>query len=224
MDFLIIVPLALYMLFVIPAFMFMWEDATLKGIGCSGLLCVIVGFPGTLLALILKPIVKSHERSRRTKQDKIWEKERAEKAAKKAAADALVRNEVKTLFEKLRPDLYVATGNGLPSRIILHGNYIQLISEDGTIKNLVFSAYDVNVKYLPLYNSWWTKDGDFSEPQVNQLEVLANYINQSFHDAYYVRDHKKESISSPGRECEMHHYFQEYVEMNINPKFAPRNN
>ena len=50
MGFLII----FYLLVLIVAFMFTWEGSVDRYLGCSGWLCVILGFPGALLALLIK--------------------------------------------------------------------------------------------------------------------------------------------------------------------------
>ena len=58
MEFLLIIPIGLYMLVFIPAFMFTWEGSVFEGIGCYGWFCMLVGFPGALLALLIKGIIK----------------------------------------------------------------------------------------------------------------------------------------------------------------------
>lgn len=56
MEFLLIIPIGLYMLFFIPAFMFTWEGSVFEGIGCYGWVCMIIGFPGAVLALLIKGV------------------------------------------------------------------------------------------------------------------------------------------------------------------------
>ena len=57
MGLLIIILIGLYMLVFIPAFMFTWEGSVFDGIGCYGWFCMAAGFPGALLALLIKGII-----------------------------------------------------------------------------------------------------------------------------------------------------------------------
>ena len=58
----IVVLFVVYLLFLIPACMFTWEGSTFDGIGCYGWVCMIVGFPGVIIALIAKAIKNSYEK------------------------------------------------------------------------------------------------------------------------------------------------------------------
>ena len=46
-----------YSVVLIPSFMFAWEG-DLYGIGLSGWFCLLVGFPGALLALLIKLLIR----------------------------------------------------------------------------------------------------------------------------------------------------------------------
>lgn len=61
----------------IPAFMFTWEGSTFDGIGCYGWVCMIVGFPGVIIALIAKAIKNSYEKKQDIIRNREYEKEKA---------------------------------------------------------------------------------------------------------------------------------------------------
>ena len=63
----------------IPAFMFTWEGSTFDGIGCYGWVCMIVGFPGVIIALIAKAIKNSYEKKQDIIRNREYEKENEEK-------------------------------------------------------------------------------------------------------------------------------------------------
>lgn len=69
-------------LFCVPAFMLTWERDGSFG-GCSGFVCIIIGFPGTLMSAIIKAILnsnKSKQLEAATNEREKTTKERNEKA------------------------------------------------------------------------------------------------------------------------------------------------
>lgn len=72
-----VVLFVLYLLFLIPAFMFTWEGSVFDGIGCYGWVCMIVGFPGALIALIAKTIKESYKKKQQKIRNIEYEKEKA---------------------------------------------------------------------------------------------------------------------------------------------------
>lgn len=217
MEFLIIIPIALYMLVLIPAFMFTWEGSVFEGIGCCGWLCVILGFPGALLALVIKLVVKMVKYPiEKERQERIAE-EAQRRAQQHTENTGRVEQKVTTLFEKIKGDLFIGRYTR-PTKIILYYNGIGLFNGDTLVKKIAFSSYDLD--NLSLYDYWWCTDG--TEPPegepFNELEYLAKLINTHFQNRYTINDKIKRSEASVGSDMErytLHISKQMHTEMYI---------
>lgn len=102
----IVVLCVIYLIVLIAAFMLTWDDSNSIGIGCSGWFCVIIGFPGAILALICKGIAKSAEKSKSKKwavQAQInQEKNEEEEQARKQEQEILENEQRKKWYSRLK--------------------------------------------------------------------------------------------------------------------------
>ncbi len=157
------------------------------------------------LDFVKSPVVL-HKIARSDQNDDV---RRAADARLKASPELTVA----ALFETIKDDLRINGINALPTKIMLYYDGIQFFSENSLLKTVRFDSYGFNA--LPQYDSWWAVDGSAAPKHVNQLELLAEHINQSMNKAYYIKKVKSETVSWPGSDHEMHHYFQKYIEMNV---------
>ena len=209
MGFLII----FYLLVLIVAFMFTWEGSVDRYLGCSGWLCVILGFPGALLALLIKYPEEKKRKEREAAEEEKKHKQQLAEEKSILEETVVARQNVATLFERIKTDLFVDGRNVLPTRIILHYEKIQLYIDAILLKTINFDRY--GIKRLPQYCSWWAIDGLSGGDPVNHLELLAKHINQSVGNVYYIKKIRSDKVSSPGSDCENHFYEQKYIEMNL---------
>ena len=109
MEFLIIIPIALYMLVFIPAFMFTWEGSVFDGIGCYGWLCMLIGFPGALLALFIKLAIKLFKlpaETRNRREQQIREQQLAQEERRLEEQARLKQQEYQISLEQKRNSIY----------------------------------------------------------------------------------------------------------------------
>ena len=184
MEFLLIIPIGIYMIFLIPAFMFTWEGSVFEGIGCYGWVCMFIGFPGAILALIIKGVIKlinlpeekKAEEERRIRQRQQEEEER--KYQEQAAAEQKVYQD--SLVEK-RNKIYpnspitaeivkiITQSRELPYSIELNKTGLTFYYENGT-KSYVFRAHG-----LPNMDR-------------NEEEIFANVLNQKLNNRYLISE------------------------------------
>ena len=195
MEFLLIIPIGFYMLFVIPAFMFTWEGLSdlhydpgyFFHIGCFGWVCMIIGFPGAMIALFIKGIIKlfklpgemkeKQEREERERQNAIEQGKRAEQAKREEIAYQ------KSLAEK-RDRIYpnspvtkeiveiITKGNELPYRIELDYNGLNFLFENKK------QAYVFRSHGLPGMDR-------------NEQTIFANVLNQKLNGRYSISENTK---------------------------------
>ena len=187
MEFLLIIPIGLYMLVFIPAFMFTWEGSVFEGIGCYGWFCMLVGFPGAILALLIKGVIKlfklpgelkaEEERQRRAQQQAIEQRKREEQEAhnKRKYQNALIEKR-----DKIYPNSpvtkeivgIITQGNELPHSIELNSMGLTFYFENST-KSYVYRSHG-----LP-------------DMDQNEEKIFANVLNQKLNNRYTITEMTK---------------------------------
>lgn len=175
------------MLFFIPAFMFTWEGSVFDGIGCSGWFCMLLGFPGALLALIIKGIIKlfklpgemkaEKEHQRRAQQQALEQRKYEEKEAndKRIYQNSLVEKKDKIYQNSpvTREIVQIITQNSeLPYSIELNNT------------GLTFYFEDLTKSYV--YRSHGLPDMD-----QNEEKIFADVLNQKLDSRYSITEMTK---------------------------------
>lgn len=182
MKFLLIIPVGTYILVLFSAFMLTWEG--LKGIDCFGWLCVFVGFPGVILALLIKGIIKlfklpreikaQEERQKRAQQQAIEQRKREEQ-------EENIRMVYQSALVKKRNEIYpnspvtkeivgiIVHDNELPHSIELNSTGLTFYFENAT-KSYVYRTHG-----LP----------DMDE---NEEKIFADVLNQKLSNRYSVTE------------------------------------
>lgn len=183
MGILLIIPIGLYMLVFIPAFMFTWEGSVFNGIGAYGWFCMFVGFPGAVVALLLKGIVKliklpwelkaKKERQRRSLQLELEQRRREEEKARKEKA--LIEKATKKYSNSpLTKEIVeiIPQGNELPYSIELKSTGMTFYFENST-RSYVFRSHEL--------------------PDMDEIEekVFAGVLNQKFGNRYSITEETK---------------------------------
>lgn len=187
MEFLLIIPIGLYMLVFIPAFMFTWEGSVFEGIGCYGWFCMLVGFPGALLALLIKGIIKlfklpgelkaEEERQRRAQQQAVEQRRREEQEAKnkRIYQDSLIekRDKIYPNSPVTREIVEIITqGKELPHSIELNNTGLTFYFENST-KSYVYRTHG-----LP-------------DMDQNEERIFADVLNQKLSNRYSITEMTK---------------------------------
>lgn len=187
MEFLLIIPIVLYMLVFIPAFMFTWEGSVFGGIGCYGWFCMLVGFPGALLALLIKGIIKlfkipgelkaEEERQRRAQQQVVEQRRREEQEAKnkRIYQDSLIekRDKIYPNSPVTREIVEIITqGKELPHSIELNNAGLTFYFENST-KSYVYRTHG-----LP-------------DMDQNEEKIFADVLNQKLSNRYSITEMTK---------------------------------
>lgn len=187
MEFLLIIPIGLYMLVFIPAFMFTWEGSVFEGIGCYGWFCMLVGFPGALLALLIKGIIKlfklpgelkaEEERQKRAQQQAVEQRRREEQEAKnkRIYQDSLIekRDKIYPNSPVTREIVEIITqGKELPHSIELNNAGLTFYFENFT-KSYVYRTHG-----LP-------------DMDQNEEKIFADVLNQKLSNRYSVTEMTK---------------------------------
>lgn len=180
MEFLIIIPIALYMLVFIPAFMFTWEGSVFDGIGCYGWLCMLIGFPGALLALFIKLAIKLFKlpaETRNRREQQIREQQLAQEERRLEEQERLKQQEYQISLEQKRNSIYpnspitkeivdmITANNLLPYSVEVKGTGV-IACFEGFTKQYVFKSHS-----LP--------DMDRNEQQIF-ADVLVDKLNRQY--------------------------------------------
>lgn len=175
------------MLVFIPAFMFTWEGSVFEGIGCYGWFCMLVGFPGALLALLIKGIIKlfklpgelkaEEERQKRAQQQAVEQRRREEQEAKnkRIYQDSLIekRDKIYPNSPVTREIVEIITqGKELPHSIELNNAGLTFYFENST-KSYVYRTHG-----LP-------------DMDQNEEKIFADVLNQKLSNRYSVTEMTK---------------------------------
>lgn len=175
------------MLVFIPAFMFTWEGSVFEGIGCYGWFCMLVGFPGALLALLIKGIIKlfklpgelkaEEERQRRAQQQAVEQRRREEQEAKnkRIYQDSLIekRDKIYPNSPVTREIVEIITqGKELPHSIELNNTGLTFYFENST-KSYVYRTHG-----LP-------------DMDQNEERIFADVLNQKLSNRYSITEMTK---------------------------------
>lgn len=187
MEFLLIIPIGLYMLVFIPAFMFTWEGSVFNGIGCYGWFCMLLGFPGALLAWLIKGIIKlfklpgeikaEEEHQRCAQQQALEQRRREEQEAKnkRIYQDSLIekRDKIYPNSPVTREIVEIITqGKELPHSIELNNTGLTFYFENST-KSYVYRTHG-----LP-------------DMDQNEEKIFADVLNQKLSSRYSVTEMTK---------------------------------
>lgn len=183
MDFLVvalvIVSFIIYLVFLIPAFMFTWEEEY-SGIGCYGCFCLIIGFPGAILALIIKAIKKKANIAR----EKNYAEERRKKHEKERYERELKEREYKAKISKLRELFHNSEiTKEIKQRILKNEKYPYLI--DVSVERVIMKYENFTDNYVLNANGF---------PNLNHIDeciALAEVLNENLYDRYTYRKNEK---------------------------------
>lgn len=199
MEFLIIIPIILYMFVLVPAFMFTWEGSVFEGIGCYGWFCMFVGFPGALLALLIKGIIKlfklpgeirEKEESERRKNQEFLErcKQEKEEEERQLKYERSLIDKKENVFPNspaTKDIINIITGSGvLPYLVELKNNGATIYFENST-KTYIYASHG------------------FPNMDQNEEEIFANVLNNKLDNRYSISEEKeyhsfKYSDGTPG--------------------------
>lgn len=184
MEFLLIIPIGLYMLVFIPAFMFTWEGSVFNGIGCYGWFCMLLGFPGALLALLIKGIIKlfklpgeikAEEEHQRCAQQQALEQRRREE--KEANDKRLYQNSLIEKRDKIYPNSPVTKEI---VEIMMRGGELPYSIE---LNNTGLTFYFENSTKSYVYRSHGLPDMD-----QNEEKIFAGVLNQKLSNRYSITE------------------------------------
>lgn len=173
---------AIYLLFLIPAFMFTWEG-DLNGIGCSGWICMIIGFPGVVIALIIRGIKGGIDyRNKKAYDKKFSEESRVREDQDK---QHLEKNETaqQEQLKKLR-DIYQNSPitEEIKERILRNGMLPYLI--EITNKGLM-------MKYENDSDNYIFRSNGLADLNRDEYVVLAEVLNDKLSNKYTCNENTK---------------------------------
>lgn len=189
MAVLIIILIGIYMFFLIPAFMFTWEGLSdfeepsyFLSIGCSGLLCMLIGFPGVIIALLIKGIIKlinlPKEREEHKKRLEYIQRQQEEQRRNKEQ-EALRKKEYQESLDKKRKYIYPNSPVTREIVTIVTRNHSFPYSIEITAKRLVFYFENNTQSYVFQAHKLPNMDE-------NEERIFAEVLNQKLDNQYHI--------------------------------------
>lgn len=181
----------IYLMFLIPAFMFVWEwelGGYNGGLGCTGFVCMVVGFPGALFAVICRLI-------------KWWYENRLEKKRREEneIEEAIQRENRMRIEEEQRRKLQEYTAQRVDHYMnsAKVDEIVRALAQRGPLYRVVISRSEITVHHEGgqfLYKlldhgvaSFTVPDGPF-KARTSDMYMFALAVNRKLGGAFTVAE------------------------------------
>lgn len=187
MEFLLVIPIGFYLLFLIPAFMFTWEGSVFDGIGCYGWICMFVGFPGALLALIIKCIiglVKIPGEMKRAQERRIREQKKRNQQRIREEQEAIRLKEYNKSLSEKREKIYP---NSPVTREI-----VEIITKKKELPySIEINNAGLTFRFENMVQSYVFRAHGLPDMDQNEEMIFAEVLNKKLNNQYLVNEMEK---------------------------------
>lgn len=181
MEILIVIFLILWVVFFcLPAFMLLWESAGFFEMGCYGWLCIIVGFPGALLALLIKTVFVLPKEQKAQRERWLLEQERLNEQRNREELERNKQAQYQRDLEEKRNRIYPNSPITMEIVGIMSQNSRLPYAVDINYEGLTFYFENSTLRYI-------FRAHGLSNMDENEQQVFAEVLNQRLQRRYAIR-------------------------------------